>query len=830
MTVHAAAPGPLVARTVEIDDPGDLIAAMPEPGMSWVRRGEGMVAWGEAARFDAAGADRLDGAQHWWRRLSRHAVIRDDVRVRGTGLLAFGSFAFADSSEAGGALVVPRFVLGRRDGQAWFTVISRDVDAEITLADALEGATGATAPGAVELEGGDREAWDTAVEAAVDRIRAGELEKVVLARAVTARAELPIDVRAVLAELADEYPMCWAFHVDGLVGATPELLARVDHGLVTSRVLAGTIRMTGDDMGDLARAGALARSSKDREEHEYAVRSVTQALAAHCASVNVPDEPFVLHLPNVMHLATDVTGVLSHNVDALELVDELHPSAAVCGTPTLGAARVIDELEGLDRGRYAGPVGWIDSLGDGEWCIGLRSAELDPIDPRALRLFAGCGIVAASEPESEWAESEAKLEPMRRALGAEVAEPEVEDQPVAEAEPEVEDEPAEEPQPAPAASAETETEPETSSEPVLVAEPAEDKAPADEEPEPESALEDAAHEEPAAEPVGEAEPEAEVEDDADEDSGEEPAAAADEAVEDEDGTDATDDEDDEPDEDDEVDEVAEEAPEPEPAPKPTPEYVVEFDPARPAIVSGARFDEGGDPDFPTLHVDDEVVVVPTFAAGGGRARASAPTSWDTAEWEERYRSRDAVWTSEPNTQLVTESAQLTPGKALDVGCGEGADAVHLARQGWTVTAVDISETAVSRGRERASRHGSEIASRIEWRVDDATSSAMTGGSFDLVTAHFAHPEAGIATLVRQLGRLVAKEGVLLVVGHDPSDPHVQEHPRLSQTAFRAEEAALGLDDEVWEVEIAQVRARPATDGDGNPTIRHDAVLRARRTA
>ena len=174
--------------------------------------------------------------------------------------------------------------------------------------------------------------------------------------------------------------------------------------------------MTGDDMGDLARAAKLARSSKDREEHSYAARSVTQVLAAHCASVNVPDEPSVLHLPNVMHLATDITGALSTPVGVLDLVRELHPSAAVCGTPTLAAARVIDELEGLDRARYAGPVGWVDAAGEGEWCIALRSAEISRDDPSTLRLFAGCGIVAASDPASEWAESEAKLEPMRAAL------------------------------------------------------------------------------------------------------------------------------------------------------------------------------------------------------------------------------------------------------------------------------------------------------------------------------------------------------------------------------------------------------------------------------
>lgn len=419
MSVQAATPGPLTVRTIEVDPPSDLLAVLPHGGMSWVRRGEGMVAWGEVARLDTTGASRIDEADAWWRRISRHAVVRDDVQVPGTGLIAFGSFAFADSSAAGGALVIPRYVLGVRGDDAWLTVISEDGHSAVpTLAEATAGVIPAGPMPHVSIEPGDRAAWGEAVTHAVTRIGAGELDKVVLARAVHATADSPIDVRPVLTRLAQDYETCWTFHVDGLVGATPELLARVDHGLVTSRVLAGTIRPTGDETADLAHAAALARSSKDLEEHEYAVQSVTQVLTTHCGSVNVPDAPSVLHLPNVMHLATDVTGVLSHNASALELIRELHPSAAVCGTPTLTAASVIDELEGLDRGRYAGPVGWINAAGDGEWCIGLRSAEINTNDPTRLRLFAGCGIVAASEPDSEWAESEAKLEPMRRALSA----------------------------------------------------------------------------------------------------------------------------------------------------------------------------------------------------------------------------------------------------------------------------------------------------------------------------------------------------------------------------------------------------------------------------
>ena len=419
MSVEAARKrDPWVIRTEAISDPGSLIAALPVPGISWVRRGEGMVAWGEVARFETSGASRFAEARAWWADACSHAVVRDDVGVRGSGLVAFGSFAFADASPAGGVLIVPRYVLGTRGGRSWLTVISDSATISPPgLAEAFAEAWAPRPLGSVDVDAGDEEGGAAAVGAAIARIDAGTVDKVVLARAVGARADGPVDVRSLLAPLAREYPTCWTFHVDGMVGATPELLARVDRGLVTSRVLAGTIRPTGDETADLAHAAALARSSKDREEHEYAVRSVTDVLERHCSSINVPEAPSVIHLPNVMHLSSDVTGVLSDHTTSLELVEALHPSAAVCGTPTASAATLIEALEGLDRGRYAGPVGWIDASGDGEWCIAIRAAELSRDDPSRLRLFAGCGIVAASDPDAEWAESEAKLEPLRMALG-----------------------------------------------------------------------------------------------------------------------------------------------------------------------------------------------------------------------------------------------------------------------------------------------------------------------------------------------------------------------------------------------------------------------------
>ncbi len=418
---HAA---PLVVRTVRLDlDPDvSLLDLLPDPSeadqepVSWLRRGEGLVGWGVAARLVTSGPDRFGEADAWWGEASARAVVRDDVGRPGTGLVGFGSFGFADRP-GDSVLTVPEVVVGRRGDETWLTTASRggldllDRRGAITVADPPR------APGQVRFGDGslNGEQWMSVVADAVARINAGELEKVVLARDLVATADGPVDVRWPLSRLSRGYPTCWTFHVDGLFGATPELLVRRERGLVTSRVLAGTIRRTGDDARDLALAARLARSSKDLEEHEYAVRSVADALDPHCSSMNVPEAPFVLHLPNVMHLATDLAGVVhdSATVSSLQLAAALHPSAAVGGTPTARARSLIAEVEGMDRGRYAGPVGWIDAAGDGEWGIALRSAELHG---DTVRLFAGCGIVADSDPEAELAEAQAKFVPVRDAL------------------------------------------------------------------------------------------------------------------------------------------------------------------------------------------------------------------------------------------------------------------------------------------------------------------------------------------------------------------------------------------------------------------------------
>ncbi|QIX28132.1 isochorismate synthase [Nocardioides sp. JQ2195] len=413
MTPEQAADERIVVRTarLEPDAVGALLDVVPDDSpVSWIHRGDGLVGWGVAAQVRTSGPTRFSDAAKWWDETVARLEVVNEVNEPGTGAVAFGSFGFADEP-GDSTLVLPRVVIGRRGGLSWITTVDCEAPglapADIPRAPSVSFADGS--------RNGDE--WMSVVGDAVARINRGDLEKVVLARDLVATSDTDVDVRWPMRRLAESYPMCWTFHVDGLFGATPEMLVRRERGLVTSRVLAGTIRRTGDDDRDLALAATLARSSKDLEEHEYAVRSVAEALEPHCSSMNVPEAPFVLHLPNVMHLATDVAGVVhdAESVSSLDLAAALHPSAAVGGTPTEVATALITEIEGMDRGRYAGPVGWLDAGGDGEWGIALRSAH---VDGPTVRLFAGCGIVGDSNPEAELAESQAKFVPVRDALTA----------------------------------------------------------------------------------------------------------------------------------------------------------------------------------------------------------------------------------------------------------------------------------------------------------------------------------------------------------------------------------------------------------------------------
>jgi len=410
-------PGPQWrATTVAIEDPGDLAAYLPASGgHAWLRRGEGIVGIGEVARFEGGTAAEAD---EWWAKVcSRIEQETELPEVPGTGPVAFASFVFdAGHTAQRSIVIVPRLVIGRRKGQSWLTALGAASGAVPEMPGTVRDVP--TPSGVRPVTGGlSREEWQGIVTEAVGRIDAHMLDKVVLARGATLEADEPLDPRALVNALTDRYPSCWTYHLDGLVGASPEMLIRREGGLATSRVLAGTIRRNGGEELDLKLAHALARSGKNLIEHELAVESVAHALEPFCSGMNVPDAPYVLELPNVLHLASDVTAVVHEGVSVLALAGALHPSAAVCGTPTPAARATIAELEHLDRGRYSGPVGWLDAGGDGEFAIALRCGVIDPADTRRITIYAGCGIVAESDPAEEYAETEAKLLPMLEALG-----------------------------------------------------------------------------------------------------------------------------------------------------------------------------------------------------------------------------------------------------------------------------------------------------------------------------------------------------------------------------------------------------------------------------
>lgn len=394
----------------------DLLTKLPADGaLAWVREGEGLVGWGEVDRFEVTGPDALDRAAQWWAQRCAATEVVDPLGLPGSGAVLFGSVAF-DPERGRSVFVVPAVVLGRRDGQTWVTVAGDD-HPEVTEfpAQAADSSIGrlSYADGAL-----DPVTWCGRVSEAVRRISAGELGKVVLARDVLVRADHPLDPRRLLLRLAARFPSCWTFAVEGLLGATPELLLRRTGAEVSSRVLAGTAARSSDPAADTALGAGLAGSTKDHAEHRYAVESLAAALRPHCTDLSVPGRPSVLTLPNVRHLSTDVRGHLAPGAPGLlQLLAAVHPTAAVGGTPREAALALIREVEGMDRDRYAGPVGWVDARGDGEFGLALRCAQLTGgADGAEARLFAGCGIVGDSDPMAELAETQAKLAAVQAAL------------------------------------------------------------------------------------------------------------------------------------------------------------------------------------------------------------------------------------------------------------------------------------------------------------------------------------------------------------------------------------------------------------------------------
>ncbi|WP_309128401.1 chorismate-binding protein [Microbacterium sp.] len=415
----------LVAQTREIPPVDDLLAhTSASRPLAWLRRGEGIVAAGDGApaiiRIPAGeGRPRSAAVAEAWAALAGDADVDDAVRLPGTGLVGFGALTFDERSGADSVLIVPSTVIGRRGGRSWMTRIRVD---DGDFADVREPVpygphwAGRVGPGAQTPQG-----YQDSVRRALEEIAAGAIGKVVLARDLTGTVPADADLRRLVRALSTDYPDTWTFSVDGLIGASPETLVTVHERTVTARVLAGTAGRGADAGADSTAAAALAASAKDLDEHAYAVRSVLESLAPHTVGLSADPSPYILELPNLFHLATDVAGELSDGASALDLVGALHPTAAVAGTPTPLALEAIRRLEPFDRGRYAGPVGWVDAAGNGDWAIALRCAQFaDAVEgasgARRVTAFAGAGIVAGSDPESELLETRVKFRPLVDAL------------------------------------------------------------------------------------------------------------------------------------------------------------------------------------------------------------------------------------------------------------------------------------------------------------------------------------------------------------------------------------------------------------------------------
>jgi menaquinone-specific isochorismate synthase len=359
----------------------------------------------------------------------------DRVALPGSGPVAIGALPFDPTATA--SLVVSRATVGRaEDGTRWITTLAdrtapgsaHDALREQVIAAAIDrrpsaGFTTAGGPGTLHaVPASDIRItssrppleWCAALEHARDELRAGAADKVVLAREVVVRTDVPLPRAAILDRLKRAYPSCMLYAVDGFIGATPELLVSRLGDIVRSHPMAGTTARSADPTTDARLAAALLASVKDREEHRITIDMVHDTLLRYCSYIDEEAEPSVVAMANVSHLATLVEGRLSSPpASAIELMTALHPTPAVCGSPRAEALALIDRYEALDRGPYAGPVGWIDAAGNGEWAVGLRCAVLDG---DTARLFAGVGVVADSDPEAELAETQAKLQAVLAAV------------------------------------------------------------------------------------------------------------------------------------------------------------------------------------------------------------------------------------------------------------------------------------------------------------------------------------------------------------------------------------------------------------------------------
>jgi isochorismate synthase len=421
-------PADLFARTRPLDTEPDLLALCGDDDVVFARGDSGLVGIGVAVRI---AIDRVNGATA--AACAAHVLgaisVERTIDGPGTGAVALGAFPFVPDRP--GELVVPRIVFGRDgDGRAWVTTVTDDgstCEDEITNLLEREAAirTGfardaglhasSDAPSTFEVRPmRPPEQWCNAVAEATARLLRGEAHKVVLARGVEIMTDRPLRASAVLSQLRRSFPASHLFSIDGLVGASPELLVQREGDAVRANPMAGTAPRSGDTDTDARLAAALLASTNTRNEHRHTIDMVHDTLLPWCSYLDEEAEPSVVAMANVQHLSTRLEGRLSAPAaSVLELVGALHPTPAVGGTPRSIALAMIDELEDLDRGRYAGPVGWVDAEGNGTWAVGIRSAQLDGT---TTRVFAGVGVVAESDPETELAETRAKFQAMLGAI------------------------------------------------------------------------------------------------------------------------------------------------------------------------------------------------------------------------------------------------------------------------------------------------------------------------------------------------------------------------------------------------------------------------------
>ncbi|MHB1090128.1 MAG: isochorismate synthase [Ilumatobacteraceae bacterium] len=332
------------------------------------------------------------------------------VDAPGTGAVLMGCIPFDSSRHH--EFVLPKVIIGKgQDGQKWLTVIDDAIlDLTVPEAQVTTSATYTVEPGI------DVSHYLAAVAAARDAVKAGRLTKAVIARDIFVTSSSPIDVHAVLLRLRASFGSSYRYSIDGFIGASPELLVAVNGTEISSHPLAGTTPRTGDPDTDARLALSLLHSEKNQIEHRVVIDMVHDTLLPWCSYLDWEPEPSIVAVANVQHLGTHMHGRLSQPTPSvLDLAYALSPTPALGGHPRTEALQLIAAVEGIDRGRYGGAVGWVDALGNGTWAVAIRCAELSA-DATSARLYAGGGIVAESEPLAELAETQAKFQAMLAAL------------------------------------------------------------------------------------------------------------------------------------------------------------------------------------------------------------------------------------------------------------------------------------------------------------------------------------------------------------------------------------------------------------------------------